>query len=107
MFLTPRQQFQLRSSLDLPYDLSFDTELYYVSGLNSSEVSSFLRPDISDIDPYIRIDLQLGWQAHENLKLSVSVENMFDSGHTEFPDSSHLIASEIPRQYWLKATCTF
>jgi iron complex outermembrane receptor protein len=107
MFLTPRQQFQLRSSLDLPYDLSFDTELYYVSGLNSSEVSSFLRPDISDIDPYIRIDLLLGWQARENLKISISVENMFDSGHTEFPDSSQIIASEIPRQYWLKATCTF
>ncbi len=107
MYLTPRHQFQLRSSLDLPNNLNFDMELYYVSGLNSSEMSSYIRPGVSDIDSYLRLDLKLGWQALENLKIHFGIENLLDSSHKEFPDTSQIIASEVPRQYWVKAICTF
>ncbi len=107
MYLTPHHQFQLRSSLDLTKDLFFDTELYYVSGLNSSEIGSYIRPGLRDIDSYVRLDLQLGWQALGNLKIYFGIKNLLDPGHKEFPDSSQIIASDIPRQYWIKATCTF
>jgi iron complex outermembrane receptor protein len=96
LYLSPQQQFQLRTSLDLQHNLSFDTEMYYVGSLSGS-----------DIESYLRLDLQLGWQAHDQLKLSIGVENLVDSGHAEFFNSSYIVASEIPRQYWLKATYTF
>jgi iron complex outermembrane receptor protein len=107
LFLSPRQQFQLRSSLDLAHNLSFDAELYYVSSLNSSEIDSYLQLNENDIGAYLRLDLQLGWQIRENLKIYITGENLLDSGHSEFPDSSQILASEIPRQYWVKATYTF
>lgn len=94
--LTPQQQFQLRSALDLPYNLCLDGELYYVDELEER-----------DIDAYWRFDLQLGWQASEQLRVSAGVENLFDRDHQEFPERQDILPSAIPRQFWLKATYAF
>ena len=94
--LTPQQQFQIRSYLDLPHNLSLDAELYYVDKLEDR-----------DIDSYLRFDLQLSWQAKDNFRVSVGAENLFDSGHQEFPERQDILPSEIPQQFWLKASYTF
>lgn len=93
--LTPQQQFQLRGSLDLSHNLFLDTELYYVDELADR------------IDDYWRFDLQLSWQASENLRLTVAGENLFDSAHQEFPVRDDVLPSEIPQQFWIKATYCF
>ena len=93
----PTHQFQLISYLDLTETLSLDSELYYVSDLNNNEV-----------DDYFRFDLQLGWQATDQLRLAIGAENLFDSSHQEYFDNqTNIVASEVPSQYWLKATYRF
>ncbi len=94
--LSPKHQFKLRSYLNLPMNFSFDSELYYVSELEQQ-----------DIDSYIRLDLQLSWQPKENLIVSISGENLLESEHQEFPSRQFFVVSEIPRQFWLKATYSF
>ena len=94
--LTPRQQLQIRSYLDLPHNLALDSELYFVDELEDR-----------DIDAYWRFDLQLSWQARENMRVTAGVENLFDSGHQEFPARNDILPSEIPRQFWVKTTFTF
>ena len=94
---TPQHQLHLRGYYDISKKLFLDTELYYVSDLGEGE-----------IDSYLRVDLQLRWQAHDYLLLAAGVENLLDSCHQEFfTGQSNIAASEIPRQYWLKATLRF
>ena len=93
----PTHQFQLRNYWDLQSDLSLNSEFYYVSDLGDGK-----------IDSYIRIDMQLSWQARDNVRLTVGGENLFGSSHQEFFNSqSNIIASEVPRTYWLKAMFWF
>lgn len=93
----PTHQFQLRNYWDLQADLSLNSEFYYVSDLGGGT-----------IDSYIRIDMQLSWQASDNLRLTVGGENLFGPSHQEFFNSqANIIASQVPRTYWLKATFWF
>lgn len=94
--LTPQQQFQIRSYLDIRHDLTLDAELYYVDELEDR-----------GIDDYVRFDMQLTWQANDQLKISVAAENLFDSDHQEFPERQDIVPSEIPQQFWVKATYSF
>jgi iron complex outermembrane receptor protein len=89
----PEHQFQLRSWLDLPANWSLDSELYYVDDLTGKGV-----------DGYIRLDLRLGWQVDENLKLSLSGENLTDSAKMEYPTGNSIVGSEVPRQFFVKLT---
>ena len=70
---SPQFQFNLRSYIDLPYDLEFDTALNYVDEL----------PDLG-IDDYVRLDLRLGWHASKNVELSVTGQNLLEPHHQEF-----------------------
>ncbi|BHH82002.1 TonB-dependent receptor plug domain-containing protein [Desulforhopalus sp. 52FAK] len=93
----PTHQFQLRNYWDLFPSLSLNSELYYVSSLGKGE-----------IDSYLRFDTLLSWQALDNLGLTIGAENLFGSSHQEFFNSqSNIVASEVPRTYWMKATCWF
>ncbi|MFT5697447.1 MAG: iron complex outermembrane receptor protein [Desulforhopalus sp.] len=93
----PNHQFQLRNYWDLRSDLALNTEFYYVSDLGGGE-----------IDSYFRIDMQLSWQALDNMRLTMGGENLFGPSHQEFFNArSNIVASEVPRTYWLKATFWF
>lgn len=93
----PTHQFQVRNYWDLLPQLSLNSELYYVSDLGDGI-----------IDSYLRFDMQLSWQAMDNLRLSVGGENLVGSSHQEFfSNRSNIVASEVPRTYWLKATFWF
>jgi len=93
----PTHQFQVRNYWDLLPTVSLNSEFYYVSSLGAGE-----------IDAYLRFDTQLSWQALDNLRLTVGAENLFGSSHQEFFNSqSNIVASEVPRTYWMKATCWF
>lgn len=93
----PAHQFQLRNYWDIYSGLSLNSEFYYVSDLGDDT-----------IDSYIRIDMQVSWQASDDVRLTVGGENLLGSSHQEFFNSqSNVIASEVPRTYWLKATFWF
>ncbi|HHT9125876.1 MAG TPA: TonB-dependent receptor plug domain-containing protein [Candidatus Brocadiia bacterium] len=84
----PEHQFQIRSYLNLPYNLEQDTAVYYVSRLYKPEVSG-----------YTRMDMRLGWHPRNNLELSLSLQNLLDNHHPEFSD-----VSEVPRSVYAKIT---
>jgi len=93
---SPRHQAQLRSSLDLPGHVQFDTAAYYVDSLSSYGLGS-----------YVRLDLRLSWQPVANLDLSVGVQNLLDNQHPEFGRTIGVGTSEVPRTFYGKFTWRF
>ncbi|MGH9356123.1 MAG: TonB-dependent receptor domain-containing protein, partial [Terriglobia bacterium] len=93
----PRNQFQIRSNLDLPHRFQFDTNLYYVDRLVSQNVPA-----------YTRLDAQLTWKTAESLEVSIVGQNLLTPRHMEFNGPEDLVLStEIPRSAYLKLTWRF
>lgn len=93
---TPVNQFQFRSSLDLPFHLEFDTAVFYVDDLPSQEVSD-----------YVRVDARLGWKPMENLDAGLVFQNLVEAHHKEFSGSSGTVGTEVPRSVYGKITWRF
>ncbi len=92
----PRNQFSIRSLLDMPYGLQLDTFLFYVE-----ELSDF------DTPGYTRLDIRLGWKPIKYLDLSLKVENLLDNLHPEYPSIEGIQATEVPRSFYGKVTWYF
>lgn len=71
--VTPEHQTQLRSQLDLPNHMEFDTTLYYVDKIPNSNIAD-----------YTRLDMRLGWQPSPSLEVALSLRNLMDDEHPEF-----------------------
>jgi iron complex outermembrane receptor protein len=88
----PKNQFNLRSYLDLPHGLEFDSYLYYVGNLANLNITG-----------YIRLDVRLGWKAAKNLEISVGCQNLLDGKHQEYGNSAlGELATEVERNFYLK-----
>lgn len=75
--ITPEHQSQLRSQLDLPYNLEFDASIHYLDKIPHSE-----------IDGYTRLDMRLGWRPDKDLQLSLVLQNLLQDEHREFVEFS-------------------
>lgn len=94
---TAQNQAMLRSQVNLPYDLEFDTALRFVDSI----------PTFS-VDSYLELDVRLGWHASKNWEFSVAGQNLLDSAHLEY--ASNLVdtrRTEIQRGVYGKATYRF
>jgi iron complex outermembrane receptor protein len=69
----PRERWQLRSSLDLPRDVALDATVRRVSALTN--------PGVPD---YTALDFRLAWRPQRGWELSMTAQNLLDSGHGEF-----------------------
>lgn len=69
----PRNQFSLRSSLDIGRSLELDLWLRYVDNLPSE-----------DIESYTAFDAQLIWKPYKNFEFSIVGQNLIDHYHHEF-----------------------
>lgn len=69
----PDYQWALRSSLDLPHRTALDIWVRHVAKLPNPVVPA-----------YTAVDARLGWQPHDDVELSVTVQNLFDPQHPEF-----------------------
>jgi iron complex outermembrane receptor protein len=98
----PESQFQLRSYLDLPWNLEFNGAGYFVSqqvaqdGLGTSTVPS-----------YFRLDLGLVWHPTKSLEIGVWGQNLLEDRHEEFPSLKSSVQTEIPRGVTGKITWQF
>ncbi|HVY70274.1 MAG TPA: TonB-dependent receptor, partial [Verrucomicrobiae bacterium] len=72
----PRQQFSLRSSLDLPRHWQLDAGIRYVDGLPALGVPAYLVTDV-----------RLAWQATKDFEFSVVGQNLMDRSHFEYVSS--------------------
>jgi iron complex outermembrane receptor protein len=83
----PSYQWQVRSSLNLPHRLEFDTALYYTGAMRQVVVPS-----------YFRLDSRLGWHLSKMVDVSVALQNLLDSRHAEFSDSTGGVPSTLIRR---------
>ncbi len=97
--VTPEHQASLRSYVDLPYNIEWDTALFYAS-------QHYLNPN-KKVAAHIRCDMRLGWSPAPAWELSLKVENIFDNQHPEYFDNLGLIASEYPRNWYAEVKYYF
>ena len=89
----PENQFQLRSYLDLPWNLEFNAAGYYVdhqvaaAGLGTTTIPA-----------YFRLDLGLVWHPTKSLEIGVWGQNLTEDRHAEFPNLNSSVQTEIPRE---------
>jgi iron complex outermembrane receptor protein len=94
---SPKNQFSLRSSLDLSHGLSWDAWLRYVSRIKSFNIPAFTT-----------LDLRLAWHASKDIEISLVGQNLLDGAHQEF--GSQFIQStpsEVERGAYLKVDWKF
>jgi iron complex outermembrane receptor protein len=95
---SPQNRVFVHSMLDLPYGFEFDTQVKWVDELKSL-----------DIDAYANLDLRLGWQATENVELSIVGQNLLESSNQEFESSQFVSdeATKVDRGVYGKVTIQF
>jgi iron complex outermembrane receptor protein len=86
----PDYQVMLRSSLNVTASQDFDVMVRRVSNLPQPFVRG-----------YTAVDMRYGWRVNRTLEVSLTAQNLFDSGHVEFVAPGG--ASEIPRSVFVKA----
>lgn len=92
---SPKHQWLLHSSLDLPRDWSWDTWFRFTDRLPAY-----------DIGRNFEMDIRLAWTPSPNLEIAFVGRNLIQSSHQEFP-SSRLIRNEqteVPRSLYAKVT---
>ena len=94
---SPRNQFSLRSMMNLCSSMTLDTWLRYVDNLPTY-----------GIDSYFALDARIGWQVNPKVELSLVGRNLLDNAQPEF-GSLYLntIPSEIPRSVYAQVRMTF
>jgi iron complex outermembrane recepter protein len=86
---SPRHQWYVRSSLDLPMHLEQDLTVRYVDRLSSLNIPS-----------YYSLDAQLGWKPIAHLELSIGGQNLLNKRHVEFiPEFINTIPTRVARTF--------
>jgi iron complex outermembrane receptor protein len=70
---SPHHQFFIRSLVDLPWNVRFDSTLRYVDELRTPHVSS-----------YVTADVRVAWSPRPDLEFAIVGRNLFDDRHKEF-----------------------
>ena len=92
---SPRSQFHIRSNLDLPGRLEFDTMVYAVGRIRGA------------VPSYTRVDARLGWKPKDNVEISVGVQNLLNARHQEFGSPTSENPHLIQRSVYGKVTWRF
>jgi iron complex outermembrane receptor protein len=94
---TPRNQFYLRSSWDLPHDLELDIIPRYVGPLASLAVPA-----------YCELDARLAWHPWTNTEISLTGQNLIHRSHQEFAPSLAITeATRVERGGYVMVTVRF
>jgi iron complex outermembrane receptor protein len=94
---SPRHQYYLRSSLDLPKHFEQDLTLRYVDKLPSLNIPS-----------YYSLDLHIGWKPISQIQLSFGAQDLLNSRHLEFvPEFINTQPTEVRRTYFGSIAWTF
>lgn len=100
----PKQQFNIRSYVDLKHDVQWDTMLYYVDRLDN--VSDGFG-GTARIPAYARLDMRLGWAPIQGVDVSLIGQNLLQLQHEEFSPFIYQTQEEIGRSVLAKATVRF
>ncbi len=97
----PENQFQIRSSMDLPHNVELDAGLRWVDRLHNNN-----GPTPGIVPSYFEMDARLAWHVTKQLELSIVGQNLLHDHHPEygFPSSSR---EEIARSVYGKISWEF
>ncbi len=87
--------FTVRSSLDLPWHLQFDTVVRYVSDLPQPATPA-----------YTALDLRLAWKPRPNFEVALVGRNLLDPQHPEFA-SATAVTREVDRSVFATLKWTY
>lgn len=93
--LDPRHQFSVRSNIQLPYNIEFNSLFYYTDRLQAHNVTA-----------QARLDLRLAWSPTPMLELLVVAQNITNKQHQEFT-ARDIYHSDIPRSAYGRITLRF
>jgi iron complex outermembrane recepter protein len=79
----PRNQFSLRSSMDLPHQLELDAALRWVDTLVLADGPTD-GPVSGTVPSYFELDMHLGWHPTKRLELSLVGQNLLHAHHPEY-----------------------
>ncbi len=99
---SPEQQFQLRSTLNLPAHLELNGALFYVDQIEAPYGMGLMR-----VPSYVGLDLGLVWHASKSLELGLWGKNLLQDRHLEFPSSTTSLLTEVPREIVARLTWRF
>jgi iron complex outermembrane receptor protein len=85
----PNHSFQIRSSMDLPYDTTMDVAFWWVDKVKAL-----------DIGAYERLDLRLAWMPIESLELAFVGQNLTQAKHQEWAHEFGYEGTRIPRTFY-------
>lgn len=91
--MTPHHQANIRASWNLSSNISLDTSLYYVDDIKQSNV-----------EDYLRMDINLGWKINDNLRFNLTGQNLLDDAHREALSPGDVNAAEVQRSIFGKFT---
>ena len=94
----PEHQFQVRSLLDLPWNLQLDAAVYWVDTVPNQEDA-----DGRTIGSYWRGDLRVGWTPRHDLELELVGQNLFERSHPEY-GGLFTVPTYVPRGYFARIT---
>ena len=94
--LYPSHQISLRTSWNISDNWMLDTSAHYVDQLHADEV-----------DDYLRLDINLGWQINKNIRFNLVGQNLIDQAHHEFGPVGELNTAESERSVFGKLTWEF
>src|SRR5258705_8112897 len=94
---SPRHQWYLRSSIDLPKHFQQDTTLRFLDQLPSLNVTT-----------YYSLDAHLGWRPVTRVELSIGGQNLLNNWHFEFmPDFANTSPTVVKRSIFGSITFKF
>jgi iron complex outermembrane receptor protein len=94
---SPRHEWYVRSSIDLPKHFEDDTTLRFVDRLPGLNIPS-----------YYSLDAHLGWRPVPQFELSIGGQNLLDNKHLEFiPDFINTAPTQVKRTVYGSLTFRF
>jgi iron complex outermembrane receptor protein len=95
---SPRHQFLVHSSLDLPGNVQFDAFFRWVDKL----------PTLG-VEAYPSLDLRLAWSPKEHWQIALVGQNLLDDRHAEYGGISlgGAVSTEVPRSAYVKVSFTY
>jgi iron complex outermembrane receptor protein len=83
---SPEHQIGIRSLMDLPHNIEFDTGLRYVDSLDLRRRYVSAPGEDQSIPGYVVGDARIGWRPNYNWEVSIAGQNLFNK-HQEFAPS--------------------
>jgi len=100
---SPQQQVSLRSYIDLPWNLEFNSFASFVDGIESVDTTGATRV----IPSYFRVDAGLIWHPNKTFEVGIWGQNLLDNQHPESGSQTTRGITEIPRSIVGKITLRF